>query len=134
MQRRDDRHFEARQQFDDVAAGLAAENPVFVLKANNVETRAVQEFGGLDIIADRFVVNFEAHGRRIVIGAVGIRHGDDAGLQIRPGGRNRPMKIMGKGRDTATARKIIADEGDALKGFHFIVSRRPYLGALSLLE
>ena len=34
---RDDRHFEPRQQLDDIAAGLAAENSVLVLKGNDVE-------------------------------------------------------------------------------------------------
>ena len=43
----------------------------------------VQEFGRLNIVVDRLVVDLEAHGRRIVIGAAGVRHGDDAGLQIR---------------------------------------------------
>ena len=33
MQCRDNRHFEARQEFDDVATGLTAENSIFVLKA-----------------------------------------------------------------------------------------------------
>ena len=129
VQCRDDRHFESRQELDDIAAGLAAENPVFVLKRNNVESCAVQELGRLDIIADRFVVNLEAHSRRIVIGAVRIRHSDDAGLKIRPGGRDRPVKILGKCRDAAQARKIVPDEGHALKRFHLIVSRRPLFGA-----
>ena len=80
MQCRDHRHFEARQEFDDVAAGLTAENPIFVLQGNNVVSRAVQKLRRLEIITDRLVVNFQAHCRRIVVGAVRIRHGDDAGL------------------------------------------------------
>ncbi len=83
MQRRDNRHFKARQELDDVATGLTAEDSIFVLKGNNVESRAVKEFGRLDIIADRFVVNLETHSRRIVIGSVRIRHGDDASVEIR---------------------------------------------------
>ena len=67
---------------------------------------AVQELGGLNIIVDRFVVNLEAHSRGIVIGAVGLRHGDDTGLQIRSGGRDCSMKIMGECRYAATARKM----------------------------
>ena len=128
VQRRDNRHFEPRQQFDDVAAGLTAENPIFVLKGNNVESRAVQEFGRLDIIADRFVVNLEAHSRRIVVGAARIRHGDDAGLKIRPSCRDCPVKIMSKCSNSATARKIVPDERHTLKKFHLIVSRRPSFG------
>ena len=101
-----------------LSAGLTAENPVLVLEANDVEALIVQELGGLDIFVDRFVVDLKAHGRRIVIGAAGIRHGDDAGLQIRASRRDRPMKIMGEGRDSAAARKMIADERNTLKRFH----------------
>ena len=38
------------------------------------------------------------------------------------------MKILGKCSDTATARKIVPDEGHTLKEFHLIVSRRPFFG------
>ena len=58
---RDDRHFEARQELDDIAAGLAAEDSVLVLKADDVEARRVQELGGVNIVVDRFVVDLEAH-------------------------------------------------------------------------
>jgi hypothetical protein len=36
---------------------------------------------------------------------------------------------MSKCSDTATARKIIPDEGHTLKEFHFVVSRLPFFGA-----
>ena len=101
---------EAFQKLDDVSTGLAAENPILMLKANDVEPRCVQEIGGLRITVDRLVVDLEPHGRRIVIGAARIVHGNDTGLQIRPGCRNRPMQIMGEGGDAAAARKMIADE------------------------
>jgi hypothetical protein len=39
------------------------------------------------------------------------------------------MKIMGKYSDSAAARKVIPDEGDTLKQFHLVVSRRPFFGA-----
>ena len=122
MKRRDDRHFEPRQELDDIAAGLAAENSILVLKGDDVEARIVQKFGGLNIFVDHFVVNLKAHGRRIVIGAAGIGHGDDAGLQIRAIERDRPMQIVGEGCDAAAARKMIADECNALKLLHCVLS------------
>ena len=36
-----DRYFEARQQLQDIVAGVAAKNSVFVLKGNDVHVRAV---------------------------------------------------------------------------------------------
>ena len=103
------------QKLDDIVAGLAAENSVFVLERNDVEICIVQELGGTNIIVDHLVADLESHGRRIVIGATGVRHGDDAGLQIRARCCDRPMKIMGKGRYSAAARKMIADERHTLK-------------------
>ena len=46
VERRHDRHGEARQQLEDVAAGFAAENSEFVLQANDVEPAGVQEVCG----------------------------------------------------------------------------------------
>ena len=115
MQGRDDRHGEALQQLDDVSTGLTAENPILMLKANNVERRCVQEIGGLGITVDGLLSDLETHGCRIVIGAARIVHGNDAGLQIRPGCRDRPMQVMGEGGNTAAARKMIADERNALE-------------------
>src|SRR6266542_3252477 len=122
MKRGHDRHFEARQQLDDISAGLTAENSVFVLEGNNVEFPIVEKLGCLAVVADRLVVNLETHSPGIVVGAARIRHGDDAGLEIRASCGDSPMKIMGKGGDSATAREVIADEGHTLERFHLVVS------------
>ena len=129
MKRRDDRHGEALQELDDVSTGLTAENPVLMLQGNNVEPRSVQEIGGLRIAIDRLLLDLETHGRRIVIGAAGIVHGNDAGLQIRARCRDRPMQIMREGGNSAAARKMIADERNTLEWFHCIVPTRPFAGA-----
>ena len=115
VKRRDDRHFEAREELDDIAAGLAAENSVFVLKADDVEARSVQEFGGADIVVDRLFADLEADARRIVVGLIEDRSLRRRGLETRARRRDRLMKIMGECRDAAAARKMIADEGDPLK-------------------
>src|SRR6185295_108743 len=49
--------------------------------------------------------------------------------EIRAGGRDRQMQIMGKGGDAAAAREMIADERHAFEGLHFIVSQRSFVGA-----
>ena len=45
VQRRDDRHGQPRQQRQDVAAGLAAEDAELVLQRDDVELAGVQEVG-----------------------------------------------------------------------------------------
>src|ERR1700693_1079063 len=126
---RDNRHFEPRQELDDIAAGLSAKNSVFMLKGNNVEASFVQELGRLNIVFEFFVMNLKAHSRWIVVGTAGICHCDDAGLKTGFSCRDCQMKIMGKGSDSADARKMIADEGQTLRQFHLAVSRRPFVGA-----
>ena len=118
MKRRDDWHFEPRQKLGNIDAGLATKNPVFVLNANNIVTGVVQEISRLNIVVDIFGRNFKVHSLRIVIGATWICHRYDAGLKIGTRHRNRPMKVMGKGRDAAEPRKMIADECYSLNRFH----------------
>ena len=118
MKRRDDRHFQARQELDDIPAGLPAEDSILVLQANDVKALVVQKLGGLNVFADDVVVDLQAHRRRIVVAAARVRHGDDAGFQLRAIERNRPMKIMGEGRDAAAARQMIADERNTLERTH----------------
>ncbi len=63
----DNRHFQPRQKLGDVPASLPAEDPIFMLEANDVEASLVQEFGGLNILADCFVVNLKENGWWILI-------------------------------------------------------------------
>src|SRR5260370_9157319 len=107
MKRRDNGHLETRQEINDIAAGLPAENSVFVLKGDNVETCIVQKVGTLSIFVDHLFANLKAYRRRIIIATTGVRHGDDAGFQFRPRHRDRPMQIMAKGSASATTRKLI---------------------------
>jgi hypothetical protein len=80
------------------------------LKRYSVESFAVEKLRRPDIIIELVVLNLEAHCRGIVIGMARVRHGNDAGLEIRPSHRDRLMKIMGKCRYAAATRKMIADE------------------------
>jgi hypothetical protein len=118
MKCRDNGHFEARQEIGDIPAGRTAENSVFVLKADDVETCLVQKFGTPSIFVAYLFSNLIAYCRGIVIGATGVRHGDDAGFQLRSGYRDRSMKIMGKGSDSAAARKMIAYERNTPERTH----------------
>ena len=64
VQRRDDRHGEARKQLKNVAAGFAAENSEFVLQGNDVEPAGVQERGGAHIVFDGVVLDLQGDRRR----------------------------------------------------------------------
>ena len=114
----DNRHFQPRQKLGDIPTSFPAEDSILMLEANDVEALLVQEFGGLNILADRFVVDLEENCRRILIGVTRVRHGDDPGLQLRAIERDRSMKIMGKGRDAAATGQMIADERNTLKRLH----------------
>src|SRR5438552_6189237 len=117
-----------------MSAGLTTENAVFMLKAYDVETRFVEKLGGLNVFADRVVVDMESHRQRLVIGVTRIVHGDDAGLDIRASCRDGLMKIMGKGRDPAAARKMIADKRNTLERAHCFVSTRPSVALARVRE
>ena len=63
VQRGDDRHGQPREQRQDVAAGLAAEDAEFVLQRDDVELPGVQEVGGAPVILDPLaVVDLQPHG------------------------------------------------------------------------
>ncbi len=114
----DDRHFQAREQIDDIATGVATENSIFMLKRYDIEVGAVQQIRSIRIVGKHVFADFEAHGRRIMIGAAGIGHRDHAGFEIEPGRRDRAMKIVGEGRNPAAAGQVIADERNTLERSH----------------
>jgi hypothetical protein len=63
-------------------------------------------------------MNLQADRWRIVISVTGVRHGDDAGFQVRAIHCDRAMKIVGKGRDAAATGQMIADERNTLERTH----------------
>ena len=82
VQCRDDRHGQACQQFEDVGAGIAAENPEFVLQADDVEPAGVQRSRGAHILFDAVFPDLQHDRCRIVIGLVVVGHRHDAGLRV----------------------------------------------------
>jgi hypothetical protein len=118
MKRRHHRHFESQQKLDDIAAGFATKDSILMLEANNVKARTVQKISGSNVFVDRLVVDLKKHGSGIIVDAPGIRHRHHTGFQIQTIKRNRPMQIVGKGRDAAAARQVIADERNALELVH----------------
>ena len=78
---RDDGHVEAGEKPDDVDSRLATKDSVFVLKADHIDARGVQELGGTGIIVDPLFADLEAHALRIFVGVIRIVHCDDCGVQ-----------------------------------------------------
>ena len=83
VERRHDRHGEARQQFEDVAAGFATENSEFVLQAYGVEPAGIQEVCCTDVFFDLVVLDMKSDRLGIIIGLAMIGHRHDAGLDSR---------------------------------------------------
>ncbi len=57
VQGRDDRHGQARQQFQDMGPGFAAENSEFVLQTDDVEPSGVEKRRSADILLDAVVLD-----------------------------------------------------------------------------
>ena len=83
VKRRDDRHGQAREQRQDVAAGFAAENAEFMLQRDDVELPCIQEVGRTHVVLDLVVVDLKANDGRIVVGVTVIGHRDDRGFHLR---------------------------------------------------
>ena len=120
MKRRDDRHLEARQQFDNVATRHPAEDPVLMLQRDEIKPGSIEKFRGLQVVIDHVVAKLNPYGAWVVIGPAGVIHGNDAGIQVRPRLRDGSMEIVGEGRDPAAAGQMIADERDTLESFHLL--------------
>ena len=91
MKRGHDRHLETGNESGDIAAGIAAENAVLVLKRNDFDSCGIQEFCRANVVDHHIVANLESDGLRKFVGAAGIGHGDHRGFEVRSGFRDRAM-------------------------------------------
>ena len=114
VQRGDDRHSQVAQEPDDVAAGRAAEDSVFVLEADDIGVGEIEKIGRAQVRVDLLLFDFEPHLRRIVVARRDVVDRNDEA--VRPGilGRDRGAKVVGERRDAALPRQIVADECDFL--------------------
>ena len=122
VERRHDRHGQARQQHEDVGAGFAAENSEFVLQAHDVEPAGIQEVCRAHVVFDIVVLDLQSDRRRIVVGLTMIGHRHDAGLEVRARSRYRLLQVGRKGCDSAAAGQRIADNGDTAERRHVCTS------------
>jgi hypothetical protein len=125
MKRSYDRHFEVRQQLNDIAAGDPAENSILMLQRDDIEPGSVEELGRLHIVIYHLVANLDAHGCRVVVDPAGLGHGYDAHVQIWARICDGYVEIVREGSDSTSARQVIADERDTLEPFHTTSSFAP---------
>src|SRR5690349_7664560 len=93
-----------------MAAGGPAENSVFMLEPHDIVRGVVEAFCPRNVLVDVVVRSFTANGFGIIIAAADVRHRHDARRKVGTGRRDRTVDIMGKGRDAAEARKMVADK------------------------
>jgi hypothetical protein len=74
VQRRDDGHRQVREQRQDVAAGIPAEDPELVLQARDFVPTGVQERSGLHVIIEVLVCDLPAHDGWVVVVTPLVRH------------------------------------------------------------
>jgi hypothetical protein len=84
VQRRHDRHGEARQELKDVGAGFTAKNSELVLQGSDIETIGVQKVCCSNVVLDRIILDLEGDRSGIVIGLTVVSHRHDTSLQIWP--------------------------------------------------
>ena len=114
VERRHDRHRQARQEPGKVRPGLAAEDAELVLQRHHVETAVIQEVGSAGIVLKPIVADLKTDGAWIVVAVTIVIHRDDGGFQIRFRCGDRLLQVRGEGRDAAVARQRVADEGDTV--------------------
>ncbi len=125
VQRRDNRHRQARQQLEDVGAGVAAENSELVLQTDDVEPAGIQEGRGAHIFFDAVIPDLQGDRSGIIIGLTVVGHRHDRGLKIRPRGRYRAFQVGREGCDSAAAWQRIADHRDPAQRRHVRAWARP---------
>ena len=93
VQRRHDRHAQLAQQREDVAAGLAAEDPVLVLHAQDVDGVDVQEVRRAPVRGEVALGDLEADPRRVGVAPAGVVHGQHEAVELGELGGDRVAQV-----------------------------------------
>ena len=115
MERGVDRRPDVPHQFEHVSAGGAAKDAVFVLQGDDVDVRKIQELGGPLVGRHVGVGALEPHLGGILVGSSAVIHRHDETIGLREVGSDGVAHVAGERGDAATARGVVADEGDAVE-------------------
>ena len=119
MERRDDRCLETPQQQAQVGAGVAPEQPEFVLHARDIHVAEIDVVGGADVIVPDVAPDLELD--RIAVPDRRVRpDGHDQRLHLPPGGSaHAAEQVGGECGDPATVGWKRRNEYDPLSGLLF---------------
>ena len=109
----DDGHAEFAQESEDMAAGGAAEDAVFMLETDQIHVVDVEEVGGALVGGEFVLLEFEANAGRVGVALRGVVDGDGEAGEVGESGGEGFAEIGGEGGDAAAAGQVVADYGDA---------------------
>ena len=104
----------SRSSVEDVAAGLAAEDPVLVLQRHDVDGVDVQEVRGAPVRGDVALGDLEAHARRVGVALPRRRSSRARSSRLRQLPRDGAREVGRERRDAALPRQVIAEHRDLL--------------------
>jgi hypothetical protein len=112
VQRGHDRHAQLAQEHEDMAAGLAAEDSVLVLHAQDVDGIDVQEVRGTAVRRDVALADLEANPGRVCVTLARVVHRQREAVELGVLGGDRVAEIGRERSDSALPRQVIAEHRD----------------------
>ena len=114
MQGRHDRHPQVPQEAEDMTARTPSEDPIFVLKADDVGIREVQEIGRAAIAVTVLLVDLEPNFGRVVVPFGTIVHRHDEAFRLVELAGHRVIHVVRECGDAALARQVVTDKCNLL--------------------
>jgi hypothetical protein len=116
MERHDHGRLHPIEQFQQMRAGRAAENAIFVLHEHEIGTAFVDALGGDPIVGDILLRDLTGHLGPVIVNAIRVVHRIMIDGDVRVDMLDRIANIAGEGGDATEARRAIADESYASNG------------------
>ncbi len=110
VQRHDGRHSQSSDEVEDIAAVVAAEDPVLVLHAYQAHLTEIDELRGTCVVGFHVLPNFELHLGGVLVLTRRLRNGQHHRQRALVAAGDGGGEIRGEGCDPAAARAIRADE------------------------
>ena len=99
-----------------MGTGLAAEDAVLVLHADDVDRVDVQKIGGAAVRGEVGLVDLETHPIRIGVAASDVVHRDDEAIEIGTRLADGVSEVGRERGDAALPRRVVAEQGDLPDG------------------